>query len=269
MQESLNDLIRKENNMKNIGFVIVVTTMFAIACDNGPKVISANEEAEQTSGGTGIFNDQGLESKPEAELKEAGLHRVKVLEALPTDKYIYLYVEEEGEEFWIATLRQEVVVGGRYFYKDGLLKTNFESKEYNRVFDRLYLVAQIVPIDHNTQSEAIEIQNKKTDPASEQQSIVRKEGSITIAELVDNPTKYQGKRVQISGRCVKVNNAIMGRNWMHFVDGTRDSYDLVITSDIALPEGHAVTITAVVALNKDFGAGYSYEIILEDGQLVE
>lgn len=255
--------------MKKIGFIAFTVAILIAGCDNGPKVIPTNENGEQSNSGTGIFSDKDFGKSGNASSKEAGLHTVKVVEVLPTDKYVYLLVEEDGQEFWIATLKQEVSVGGKYFYKDGLLKTNFESKEYNRVFDQLYLVSQIVPIDHENHVATEEAAAQKPEKHASESPIVRKEGSITIAELVDNPTKYEGKKVQISGRCVKVNNAIMGRNWLHFVDGTRDSYDLVITSDKALPEGHAVTMSAVVSLNKDFGAGYRYDIILEDGVLVE
>lgn len=47
----------------------------------------------------------------------------------------------------IATTLQEVAQGRNYFYRGGLLKTDFESKEYNRTFDKLYLVSQLVPTD--------------------------------------------------------------------------------------------------------------------------
>ena len=71
--------------------------------------------------------------------------------------------------------------------------------------------------------------------------------------MVKDPKKYEGKTVQISGKCVKVNPNIMNRNWLHIKDGTKDDFDLVITSDTFFPEGSEVTMKATVVLNKDFG----------------
>jgi hypothetical protein len=36
-----------------------------------------------------------------------------------------------------------------------------------------------------------------------------------------------------------------------------------------VPKGHTITMTGVVALNKDFGASYQYDIILEEGKVVQ
>ena len=61
----------------------------------------------------------------------------------------------------------------------------------------------------------------------------------------------------------------MGRNWVHLNDGTNKDQDLVVTTDVLIPEGHAVTMVGTVALDKDFGAGYQYGILLEGGTLVK
>ena len=94
-------------------------------------------------------------------------------------------------------------------------------------------------------------------------------GSIKIAELIKNPKKYEGHSVEISGTCVKANPSILGRNWLHLKDGSRDDYDLVVTTNAIVPVGEEVSLRAVVALNKDFGAGYTYDLLLENGILVE
>ena len=93
--------------------------------------------------------------------------------------------------------------------------------------------------------------------------------SIKIADLVANPKKYEGKYVQISGTCSKVNANILGKNWIHLQDGSKDDYDLVVTSTDLVKEGDTVTMKALVSLNKDIGAGYVYDIILEEGTVVK
>ncbi|HEX5167870.1 MAG TPA: hypothetical protein VFW11_01755 [Cyclobacteriaceae bacterium] len=240
--------------------------LLAASCNKGPKVIPVNEE-ESAESGTGIFSTDTPAPIPDESQNsiDDDVHRVVALEVLPTTKYVYVRVKEGSEEFWIATIKMEVTVGKTYFYRDGLLKTNFESKEHNRIFDRMYLVSSLVDSDHGSKSTATE--SEPSHAAITDKIVV--EGSVKIAELVANPKKYEGKVIQISGKCVKLNANIMGRNWVHLEDGSNDDFDLVITSNVAIPEGHTVTMTGKVSLNKDFGAGYQYSIILEEGEFVQ
>lgn len=251
--------------MKIFNLLIMLSMSICInACSNGPKVISTPVSSTDNEA-TGIFADvdSPIETKETAVSND--VHTVKVLEVLPTSKYVYLNVEEKGEKFWIATGKKEVKVGETYFYKKGILKTNFESKEHNRIFDKVYLVANIVAANHGSeQSPKIE----QSPIVHEQDTQTVREGSIKISELVNNKSKYAGKEVQISGKCTKINANIMGRNWIHLKDGSMDEFDLVITSDELVPEGHTVTMTGVVVLDKDFGAGYKYDLIIELGKIV-
>ena len=257
--------------------VLIATLILTVvsSCNRGPKVISSDEN-ENSDQSTGVFTDKSsseIKTMPSQALSNE-MHEIVVLEILPTTKYVYLKVEENDEQFWIATIKQKINVGGTYFYKGGLLKTNFESKEHNKIFDKIYLVTSLVQANHGNDSKDGKIITKETEQKDEPISTsntsdnIQKSGSIKIAELVENFKKYEGKTVQISGRCVKINPNIMGRNWIHIKDGSKDDYDLVITSDTFVKEGSMVTMKATVSLNKDFGAGYKYDLILENGTIV-
>ena len=238
----------------------------ATSCNRGPKVISPSEP-NSSEEGTGLFSTDASTPIPDESqhMVEGDVHSVVVMEVLPTARYVYLRVKEGSDEFWIATIKREIEVGKTYFYRDGLLKTNFESKEHNRVFDRMYLVSTLLQHDHGDRTSSQE--SESSQPAINGNIDVK--GSIKIADLVANPKKYEGKVIQISGKCVKVNPNIMGRNWIHLKDGSKDDFDLVITCSSAVHEGHLVTMIGKVALNKDFGAGYQYPIILEEGEFVQ
>lgn len=242
------------------------------SCGDNPKVISSKKDTSSLEDKTGIFADGSTppSTAKQETISNDDVHTVIVEEVLPTSKYVYLFVNEgKGESFWIATIKQEVEVGKTYYYKGGLLKTNFESKEHNRIFDKMYLVSRVVPVEHGEPDDntTMNVAPSQKAASSEPREINR-DGSMKIAELVANPQKYEGQIVQISGECVKVNPNIMDRNWIHLKDGSQDDYDLVITSDKAVPQGHVVTMKAKVVLNKDFGAGYRYNLILEDGVIV-
>lgn len=264
--------------MKNILY-FTIASVIAVSCNNGPKVI----EGQTTTGSandSGIFSE-GTDTPNNDTNNGAGftenLHTVVINEVLPASRYVYLKVTEGGEQFWIATAKKEIKVGDTYFYKGGLLKTNFESKEHNRVFDKIFLVTNLVPKDHGDKSGSLaeantneeETQVGKTTIPTHTSEVIEHKGSVKIADIVANPKKFEGKTVQISGKCVKVNPGIMDRNWIHLQDGSKDNYDFVVTSDIFVAEGTIVTMRALVALNRDYGAGYKYDLILENGTLIE
>ncbi len=239
-------------------------------CGNEPKVISTTEKSNSDQGNTGIFSDGSTNSndlKSMASELADDVHKVTAKDVIYTSKYAYVNVTENGKEHWIATLKQEVEIGQQYSYKGGLLKTNFESKEHNRVFDTIYLVSSIQPLNHSHGNPNEKVVNVNKDKDSTPRNI-QVDGSVKIADLVSNPEKYAGKTIQISGECTKINPNIMDINWIHLKDGSKDDFDLVVTSDVMIPEGHVVTMSGTVTLNKDFGAGYRYEIIIENGKLI-
>lgn len=256
-------------------FSLSISLTLLYSCNNGPKVIEVPKEEPSPSGTpggqTGIFSTGG-NVQESASLPPAGanVHTAVAKEVLPTERYVYIRVDEDGDEYWIATTRQEVEVGKSYFFKDGLLKTNFESKEYNRIFDRIFLVSSIVPADHgNSGGQMAGNQTAPAQVATDVKMPIRVEGSLPIGDLVADPQKYKGKEVQISGLVTKINPNIMGRNWIHLRDGTGEDYDLVLTSSMILPEGAVVTMRGTVGLDLDFGAGYRYDILIENATMVK
>lgn len=105
----------------------------------------------------------------------------------------------------------------------------------------------------------------------EELTIEKADGGITIAELFSNRKDYSGKTVKIKGKVTKVNPEIMGKNWIHLQDGTifEEEFDLTVTSDVIPETGSIVTIEGKVALDKDFGYGYTYPIMLEEAKIIQ
>ncbi len=253
--------------------------LMLVACHDGPRVIAPSKEGPTTEGNS-IFTPNPATRVTPAPGEDAfsqELHRVVVQQTLPTERYVYLLVSEGNRKFWIAARKQEIKTGETYFYRGGLLKTHFESKEYQKVFDTMYLVTNLVPEDHSrhltgqktTPAAPVAGPTTKVDIPTHTEKIVTHKGIVRIAELVRDPGKYEGHTIQVSGTCVKINPNIMERNWIHLRDGSQDDYDLVITSSGFVPEGSKVTMKGVVHLNRDFGAGYRYDLILEEGVILQ
>ncbi len=242
---------------------VIVLFLFALAlsaCDNKPKVIEAD-----ATGGAPIFQDPNTPgtAAPAQEMNIAE-HKVVVAEVLNTDKYSYLRVKENGAENWIAITRQDVKVGSTCYYRGGLMKKNFQSKEFNRVFETVFLVGEFSQEGAETSSAPT---SAGIAPGAEAlvppKNVQRAPGAIKISDLVANLPKYKDKTVIVTGKCVKLNPMIMGRNWLHIQDGSGKNLDLTVTTTEVVALGSMVTLEGVLALNKDFGAGYKYEYILE------
>lgn len=93
----------------------------------------------------------------------------------------------------------------------------------------------------------------------------------SVANLHQNKAALVGKTITAQGKVVKVNNGIMGRNFVHIQDGSGKaadgSNDLLVTSTQTAAVGDQVTISGTVVLNRDFGAGYSYPLIIEQATI--
>ena len=271
--------------MKYLSILSLCFLSLTFSCKKGPKVIAATTENTKTESSSGIFETSENSSSETSDNSNTSgnfmdnLHTVTVNKTLPAEKYVYLNVNENGKSYWIATRTQDVTIGNTYFYRDGLLKTNFESKEYQKTFDTIYLVSNLVPKVHggnSLTSPSVPDFNKTpaekpealTETKNTTEDITFQEGSIKISEIVDNPEKYENKTVQVTGKIIKVNPNIMNRNWYHLKDGSKDDFDFVVTSNTYVPEGHVITVKAEVHRNVDFGAGYKYELILENGEII-
>ncbi len=91
----------------------------------------------------------------------------------------------------------------------------------------------------------------------------------TVEALFAEKDTLNGKQVQITGEVVKVNNGIMNRNFLHVKDGTGavGSNDITITSQQTAQIGDKVAITGRVATGVDFGAGYTYPVLVEKADI--
>ncbi len=95
-------------------------------------------------------------------------------------------------------------------------------------------------------------------------------GLKTVEALNKNKASLAGQTISVQGKVVKVNNGIMGRNFVHLQDGTggADSNNLIVSSKDTANVGDQVTISGVVVVNREFGAGYTYPLLIEEASIV-
>lgn len=109
-----------------------------------------------------------------------------------------------------------------------------------------------------------------TTPTVEAGEIAKVEGGYTIEELFAQKESLAGQEVKVRAKVMKTSlEPIMGSYWFHIQDGTgnpaqkTDDMTVTYSGNPALNSGDVVVITATLSANKDFGAGYAYDAILE------
>lgn len=96
------------------------------------------------------------------------------------------------------------------------------------------------------------------------------ENAFTVAELFEKGKELDNQKIAVRGKVVKVSTMIMGKNWVHIQDGTSDAAgnnDLVVTTMAEPAKDSVVVVEGTLHADRDFGAGYRYEIIVEDAEI--
>lgn len=205
----------------------------------------------------------------------------EVVEVIHGSAYTYIKAKENMGEKWMAVSKQDVQNGAVYYYDEGLLMNNFHSKEIDRTFDEIYFVNSIstTPFEKGAMGSmgkmgaAGPVEPHAGKVINELNSAIKLEkqtGEITVAQIFANRNNYSGKEIEIRGVVVKVNEQVMGKNWIHIQDGTNDNgnFDLTVTSADLPAVNDEITVKGKIILNKDFGYGYLYEVIMEDAAIV-
>lgn len=205
------------------------------------------------------------EKKVKVEAQNNNAHQATVLEVIQVSDYTYLRVNENENEYWIAAPKADIKLGTVITFNQSMEMKNFESKELKRKFDKILFV------DNLDAKLGVGSMDKPIKPTIEKENVnVEKlSDGITISELFANLSKYENKTVKIRGKVVKINTGIMNRNWIHIQDGTKynEDYDLTVTTNQIVNKDDVVTVIGKIVLNKDFGYGYSYKVIMEDAKI--
>ncbi len=218
-----------------------------------------------------LFSCKKNESYSTIQSKEVpvktNVHKMVINEALDGGAYLYINVDEDGSKYWMAMPNTPVKIGETYYYDGGMVMKDFESKELKRTFDFITFVEGIRTTEHVGVTKQ---ESPHSNPSViETIKIEKSDNGTSLEELFSNKEAFSKKTIIVKGKVVKVNNAIMDKNWVHISDGTQfeGKKSLTVTTVEMVKVGDIVTFEGIVILNKDFGQGYIYDVLLEKGQL--
>ena len=260
--------IRARNLFKTLLILFSVVGLMACNGDSGKK-----SESQAPA-------DTGMEAPVKMDVLSG-----KVAETMNSGGYTYILLDKQGEKIWVAVPEMQISEGEEVVLKPGIEMVNFTSSTLNRTFERVILSTGPVsekgePVEKNVEMpQGDSPMGMMKAPASGGMGVSTPIGDVkvekatgqdayTIAEIYEKKSGLCNNKVLVRGKVVKVLPKIMGKNWIHLQDGSGDekkgNYDLVVTSQDMPSVGDVITVSGTVYTDKDFGAGYKYNVIVEE-----
>lgn len=201
-----------------------------------------------------------------------------VVETMNAAGYTYVLLDTGTERIWAAGPECTVKIGEKISIPQGMLKENFNSKTLNRTFEKIYFVESIMPLTGGKaactvpQEQGMDGKSRTVAPRPADinfQDIKKPAGGRSVAEIYQGKKTLAGKRVRLCGKVVKFNAEIMNKNWAHVQDGTGPvgANDLTVVTADSAKVGDTVLVDGVVVLDKDFGFGYKYDVLIDNATL--
>jgi hypothetical protein len=198
----------------------------------------------------------------------------KVLEFKDVGTYTYLRLHTATGDVWAAVGKTAVAVGDDVTIEDAAPMQNFSSRSLQTTFDVIYfgsVVAKDAPADsagvaamHAGLAQSVEPGDVTVAKASGPEA-------RTVAEIVAGRGELKDKVVMVRGKVVKFTPDVMGMNWIHLRDGSGaaadGTNDVLVTTMASASVGDVVLVKGVVHVDRDFGSGYAYKVLIDEAAL--
>jgi hypothetical protein len=215
-----------------------------------------------------------------------------VLETMDAAGYTYMRLKTPKGEIWAAVQKATVKKGSEVTVVNAMPMNNFESKTLKRKFDQIVFgslgsatgtsagPSPLAPghgVSAEKQAQAAMAEQHAglaNAPVDSGKIMVKKaegpEGK-TVSEIYAAKAALKDTSVAVRGKVVKYNPGIMGKNWIHLRDGSgsneKKDNDLTVTTSGSAAVGAVVLVKGKVHLDRDFGSGYVYSVIIEDAKV--
>jgi hypothetical protein len=230
---------------------------------------------------------------PIAQPQSQGKINGTIAETLNAAGYTYVNVKTASGSQWAAVPQTRLQQGAPVTINAQMLMENFESKTLKRKFDRIVFgtiesgaaaaapgsmasaSAQTMPPNHPPAA-AGAMGNAQQHMAAGAANVgdvkvAKADGGKSVAEVWSSKDANKDKPVVVRGKVVKFLGGIMGRNWLHLRDGSgsadKGDNDITVTTSDSAGVGDVVTVNGTLRVNKDFGAGYRYPVIIEEAKV--
>ena len=212
-----------------------------------------------------------------------GMVRGTVLKTMDSAGYTYMLLEFGEEKYWYATQETEVAVGDVVQLSMGMMMRDFYADSLDRDFDVIYFSGTMQNLSRPDAKPVVTEAPAMPAPAHPAPapvnaapadvSVAAFEEGKDIAWVYASKDELAGQQVSLRGKVVKYNSNILGWNFLHLQDGSGSaadgSNDVIVTTTAEVAVGDTVVASGTVVLDKDFGAGYSYPVLIEDASIAK
>jgi len=73
----------------------------------------------------------------------ATIHTGTVLETIPASSYVYIHVNGDAGDQWLAAPATELKTGATIRWPEGMLMANYHSKTLDRDFEKVYFIGAV------------------------------------------------------------------------------------------------------------------------------
>ncbi len=271
--------------MKRLALAVFVTSLF-LGCKQDPPAIEPSAKPEPVAvhqptapapvhGGSANANTlppghppvSDKAPQPTGDVDPGTTIAGTVLETIPAGKYLYLEIDRAEGKTWAAIPKADIAKGQTVEVANAHLMEGFRSPSLDRTFDAIWFGTLG---KKSTEVAKVAAPTPTAEPATAPR-VTPATGGVTVQAIHQQKAELAGKSVTVSGKVVKFNAQIMGRNWIHLQDGTgsKDAgdHDILVTGGLTTKVGDTITVTGTVAVDRDFGHGYSYKVLVEKAQL--
>jgi hypothetical protein len=261
--------------------IVGLTTIAVVACCTGVQPVAAQAHPPA---GMAASGDADGSAGADFQAPITG----KVVETMNSGGYTYVQIDDGSKKIWAAGPPSTVAVGDQVIVGGGMLMRDFSSKTLGRTFDLIYFAPAIQVVGaqlldkmaaaHGAAGQGVAghgaagygaADSMAPAAAVDLSNIKKADGGQTVAELFANKAALAGKEIVVRGRVVKFTPAVMGKNWVHLRDGSGSTgtNDLAVSTSANAAVGNLVLVRGTLGTDRDLGAGYHYDIIIEDAAL--
>ena len=262
----------------------------------GVTMTSSNLPPDHPSMAPATVQPGAAPAQPQVAARVTG----KVLDTMDAGGYTYLKLKTASGEEWAAIRQAPVKKGTMVTVAVQMTAEKFESHTLKRTFDKIYfgmmddgnamppmamsrpqapaagaasadLGAGMSSAMNNPMAGPMgSAQEHMAAPAAGNVSVAKAEGAEgkRIAEIWASRAALKDTNIAVRGKVTKFISGIMGKNWLHIADGSGEN-DLTVTTNDTVAVGDVVLVKGTVHLDRDFGAGYRYPVIIEEATVTK
>ena len=238
----------------------------------GQQVKRANEiarpDAEEAAEVTPITGAHSATHAPaQPAVSNADQVAGTIVETMDAGGYTYVLIDSGSEQVWAAAPVFAAAVGQQAVAPRSMPMKGFKSNTLGRTFELVYFCDAI---SVSGAAGAVADSGGDAPAPAPAADVTAAAGELTVEAVHQQCGDLAGQQVAFRGEVVKWNPAIMGRNWLHVQDGSGGpgTNDLTVTTQDEVAVGDQVLVRGTLNLDRDFGAGYVYELIVEEATVV-